>query len=365
MSRTYIGPFGRILPVPEHSETKRLQLPVDETRTNMTTYQLPPPERLQFDSDTTTPGFTEPLRYNTKGHSRRMFEPKDTMYRERQGPPHREHLPSVSQLLTPASQSKIPHSSYAHEQSPSPLDWPSVVNSGQRSPVTSQTPHNSTYHYQPKGFPQAQRLPIQSQSTRYINVRRDEYQSSPSAQHFSTAYSPHQGPDIPLYSPYSDSPHTPLYPRQARHMSPPSLSQPQQTASSNIALSQPTPSAHASSQYYDYEINADLASGTSLDSEESRQSPGTNVKPLPRLIGEGDVPGEGPSWFYEDGTTCRKVIDGELVNAQWGVTKAGRPRKRLAIACTTCREKKIKCDPAEPKCVQCEKFGKECIFTTA
>lgn len=83
------------------------------------------------------------------------------------------------------------------------------------------------------------------------------------------------------------------------------------------------------------------------------------------MVGEQDVPGEGPCWIYEDGSICKKVIDGELVNAQWGVTKAGKPRKRLAIACTTCREKKIKCDPAEGKCLQCEKVGRECRFTTA
>ena len=108
-----------------------------------------------------------------------------------------------------------------------------------------------------------------------------------------------------------------------------------------------------------------MASNLTLDSEQSEQSSASNVKPLPRLVGEVDVPGEGPSWIYEDGTTCKKTIDGEPVNAQWGVTKAGKPRKRLAIACMTCREKKIKCDPAEPKCLQCEKFGRECRFTTA
>jgi len=95
------------------------------------------------------------------------------------------------------------------------------------------------------------------------------------------------------------------------------------------------------------------------------RDPANNVKPLPRLVGEQLIPGEGPCWVYEDGSICKKVIDGEPVNAQWGVTKAGRPRKRLAIACTTCREKKIKCDPAEPKCVQCAKFGRVCRFTTA
>ncbi len=47
------------------------------------------------------------------------------------------------------------------------------------------------------------------------------------------------------------------------------------------------------------------------------------------------------------------------------MTKAGKPRKRLAIACVTCREKKIKCDPDYPQCVQCEKFGRVCKFKNA
>lgn len=90
-------------------------------------------------------------------------------------------------------------------------------------------------------------------------------------------------------------------------------------------------------------------------------------KPVAKMVGERHVPGEGLCYFYDDGTHVRKVIDGEVVNAQWGITKAGKPRKRLAIACLTCREKKIKCDPApgEPKCVQCDKSGRECRFQTA
>jgi hypothetical protein len=40
----------------------------------------------------------------------------------------------------------------------------------------------------------------------------------------------------------------------------------------------------------------------------------------------------------------RPEIDGTPVNANWGVTKAGRPRKRLGLACLTCREKKIAVD---------------------
>ena len=122
-------------------------------------------------------------------------------------------------------------------------------------------------------------------------------------------------------------------------------------------------------QYYqghpgDYDTSSTTISGHEGHGQ-SLEAPESSVKPMARVVGEADVPGQGPSWVYEDGTTCKKIIDGEEVNAQWGVTKAGKPRKRLAIACTTCREKKIKCDPAEPKCVQCEKFGRECRFTTA
>lgn len=86
---------------------------------------------------------------------------------------------------------------------------------------------------------------------------------------------------------------------------------------------------------------------------------------LPRFVRATEVPGEGMCYFYDDGSHCKTVIDGEAVNAHWGVTKAGKPRKRLAIACVTCREKKIKCDPDYPRCVQCEKFGRICKFKNA
>ena len=88
------------------------------------------------------------------------------------------------------------------------------------------------------------------------------------------------------------------------------------------------------------------------------------VKLQPRVVGEEFKQGEGQVWVFEDGSTCPKSIDEEPVNPDWGITKAGKPRKRLAVACTTCREKKIKCNPQEPKCVQCEKFGRDCHYAT-
>lgn len=91
----------------------------------------------------------------------------------------------------------------------------------------------------------------------------------------------------------------------------------------------------------------------------------TGTQFLPRFVRQAEVAGEGMCYFYDDGTHCKTHIDGEAVNAHWGVTKAGKPRKRLAIACITCREKKIKCDPDYPRCVQCEKFGRTCRFKNA
>ncbi|KAL1387132.1 hypothetical protein HDK64DRAFT_130751 [Phyllosticta capitalensis] len=79
-----------------------------------------------------------------------------------------------------------------------------------------------------------------------------------------------------------------------------------------------------------------------------------------RCVGQQEIPGEGLCFVYEDGSYCRTVIDGEAVNPSWGVTKAGKPRKRLAQACLTCREKKIKCEPGVPKCAQCTRARRAC-----
>lgn len=85
---------------------------------------------------------------------------------------------------------------------------------------------------------------------------------------------------------------------------------------------------------------------------------------VPMVLREEDLPGKGMCYIYDDGTYCPKAIGGDSVNPQWGVTKAGKPRKRLAQACTTCREKKIRCDPGSglSKCSQCLKFNRECKF---
>ena len=81
-----------------------------------------------------------------------------------------------------------------------------------------------------------------------------------------------------------------------------------------------------------------------------------NSKPLALLIGECDVPYEGPTLFYKDGTTRKKA----WINAQWSVKEALYPRKLLGIACPHCQKRKIRCDLAEPKCGNCSRLGKDC-----
>ncbi|KAL8680077.1 MAG: hypothetical protein Q9186_003716 [Xanthomendoza sp. 1 TL-2023] len=313
----------------------------------MATYQLPPPRipmGLEFGSDP-RPGFSEPKNYDISSHSRRIVEQQRQTFDEPRRSYHIQHgqLPSVSQLLTPGSQSSNAASNpYPPHQSP-----PASKNRPEQSP-----PRPSSFRSTP---PQAAAVPYQtSYSTVPYQVssrddllpRRPSYAGPPAMPPYAMPMQPIHDPGMNLYS-HPGTPQQRLYPAF-----------PQQPPQST-PMAAPSPHSPNQPGIYDY------GSSSGPRPDPSTGNVTQSVKPLPRVIGEQDIPGEGPCWIYEDGSVCRKVIDGELVNAQWGVTKAGKPRKRLAIACTTCREKKIKCDPAEGKCLQCEKFGRECRFTTA
>lgn len=207
-------------------------------------------------------------------------------------------------------------------------------------PGTNQTAQVLPYSYH-GGF---ENVPSQQQ-------RRDTNGSRSTSYHALGPVNQHQYP-YPV-SPSATTQHYTPFPNANSQASQPNVHRP------IVPLTSPI-------QIYQGEIVNHHSRPCSVSGLDLSRRTGTNtVKPLPRVVGEQIIPGEGPCWVYKDGSTCKKVIDGEAVNAQWGITKAGKPRKRLAIACTTCREKKIKCDPGDPKCVQCEKFGRECRFTTA
>ncbi|KAK5119829.1 hypothetical protein LTR85_007155 [Meristemomyces frigidus] len=67
-----------------------------------------------------------------------------------------------------------------------------------------------------------------------------------------------------------------------------------------------------------------------------------------KYLGVKDVNGEGSYHMYEGGFRIPTNVDGEPVNPAWGLTKANKPRKRLALACLDCREKKIKAPAHQP-----------------
>ncbi|KAI4750206.1 hypothetical protein E4T52_17196 [Aureobasidium sp. EXF-3400] len=83
-------------------------------------------------------------------------------------------------------------------------------------------------------------------------------------------------------------------------------------------------------------------------------------KSSPRWVRQRRTPEEGMYYVCQDGSTFSTVIDGEPVNPLWGITKAGKARKRPAQACLNCRRKKIRCELGEKSCLQCDKTQREC-----
>ncbi len=88
--------------------------------------------------------------------------------------------------------------------------------------------------------------------------------------------------------------------------------------------------------------------------------PQANAENQRHYLGTQVVPGEGIFHVWEGGHRMPTHVDGEQVNPAWGLTKANKPRKRLALACLDCREKKIKCEPGLHSCLQCEKAKRPC-----
>ena len=295
------------------------------------TIQLPLPPGYQMGLDPARHPMTEPGMYHSERRSLRSMDFPKTV--------NREQLPPVSQLLTPSSQSSMPSSPFSplyHLESPTSFQpssspgWP-LENRGKVSSLTypdgiatpPMAPPDRKLSY-PMPMPTTT-LPLRPTSYPYGEPRKPE-------------------PEDSSYSHYVQRSRSDPSPYQ--HLLSAQVRQPEQPLSYRSAEPQ---------------LQAILSRG-----QDRCQPEGSSLTQFaPRAVGEEIVPGIGPCYVYEDGTHCQKVIDGEPVNVNWGVTKAGRPRKRLAVACLTCREKKIKCDPNWPKCLQCDKFGRECKFQNA
>jgi hypothetical protein len=83
-------------------------------------------------------------------------------------------------------------------------------------------------------------------------------------------------------------------------------------------------------------------------------------KNFTRYLGRRSFPNEGAFHLYEDGYRFPTQVDGEEVNPRWGLTKANKARKRPAVACLDCREKKTKCELGVNACSQCIKGKRIC-----
>ncbi|RYP85478.1 hypothetical protein DL770_005036 [Monosporascus sp. CRB-9-2] len=269
----------------------------------------------------------------------------------------RQQLPSLSSLFGPPSQIRPFHSPLSDRPSPatglpSPFERPRSASSrSDRRPLATSRPH----HFPGPLSPQPRDFEPASYGFRNESVSSGRWSQS--------SFSEPRRPDYALsgqeppraFRPMSDRPHLPALGNRL------SFETSFETSFGPRKQSQYHSPISSQSQGPPGPISMEVA--PVKDGLGPKIWTGTHF--LPRFVRQGEVPGEGLCYFYDDGTHCKAVIDGEPVNAHWGVTKAGKPRKRLAIACLTCREKKIKCDPDFPRCVQCEKFGRVCKFKNA
>jgi hypothetical protein len=293
---------------------------------------------------------------------------EDTQSRRESSPDQsapRQQLPSLSSLFGPPSQIAPLHSPFSerpgHYSASSPLDHPLRPAVGSSSYFPSSAPSAS----QPRSLLES-RLPERPQIPPLSRVfpgalspaPRQEQRQDGRPEYSSGSQWPAQHETSREYS-FGGRDHHQFY-QPAMDRYPPQL-----------------PGGREDGRRTDYRepqtpiLNPPATPTSSVGSEAPPAKDGlgpkiwTGTHFLPRFVRAAEVPGEGMCYFYDDGSHCKTVIDGEAVNAHWGVTKAGKPRKRLAIACVTCREKKIKCDPDYPRCVQCEKFGRVCKFKNA
>ncbi|KAL2811358.1 hypothetical protein BJX63DRAFT_422465 [Aspergillus granulosus] len=323
MSSTYyIGPFGRMLPVTDGSTEQEPDRAANLSVPGTHPYQLPLPRTsapLQFGTDP----FIRP-----RNRGERVDEGEEFSGYSR-GPGYQqtsEQLPSVSQLLTPTAQSS---------RSPSPYN--------PRLAFGIILPSNDI-----RESPERQRhvdsgaLPLEARSSFYESPR-PPLESAPSSQSQNLPPISHisaqaLGGDTSSYPGLGSGPsHSPYPPRLIhRHSGDPND-----------------------------RVGPGISSSTAADSGPFGTGKSSKSNLRPHVVDERYIEGEGLCYIYADGSHCPKIIDGVPVNANWGITKAGKPRKRLAQACLTCREKKIKCHPNLPKCDQCQKSGRECRFESA
>lgn len=310
MSGYYVGPFGRMLPSRDDQLSEQpSERSANRSESGDNPYQLPPPRtpaNLQFGSDPF-------LRYRQGDNTEpgRGTAPAESATQRQQI----EQLPSVRQLLTPSND---PSSSPSYSQQ-----------FGVPAPNIDHREHSYPYGHHDQSL-SSQMIPVGAQDR-----SKSRSETLPQSQAGLPPLS-----QVAMHSP-----------RDMNHHA--------ATRSDAMTTSiQHNQLLFHGTSHHEKPLSSDLSSP-----ESGSRRKGSTV--LPHVVDERYIDGEGICYIYADGSYCPKAIEGIPVNANWGVTKAGKPRKRLAQACLTCREKKIKCQPNLPKCDQCQKSGRECRFESA
>ncbi|KAL2862557.1 uncharacterized protein BJX67DRAFT_294664 [Aspergillus lucknowensis] len=319
-SAYYIGPFGRMLPIADGPAEQEPDRPANLSVPGPHPYQLPPPRTsapLQFGTDPF-------LRPRNRGERVDEGEEFSSYPRGAGSQQTKEQLPSVSQLLTPAAQSSRSPSPY------NPRAFGIVLPSNDAGETNEQRYSDS--------------------STPALEARSNVYESSRSGLDFAPSQ---QSQNLPPISHIS-----------ASTLGGDSLTYLSLNANRSL-LSYPPGSIQRHNGEPNDRTAPPIQPPGTADSHPVSSGKSTKSNVRPHVVDERYIEGEGLCYIYADGSHCPKIIDGVPVNANWGVTKAGKPRKRLAQACLTCREKKIKCHPNLPKCDQCQKSGRECRFESA
>lgn len=303
----YVGPFGRMLPVagsPPSKQPPECRANRSESGDNPLQLPLPrTPANLQFGTD---PFLRRRQSGDNPESARGSASSEPGSQRQRT-----EQLPSVRSLLTPASGPSSPPSFH---------------------PQTFGTPTSIDPHREPS-------YPFRHhESTLPPPIGGQDRRRSESLPHSQSSLPPLSHVAMPNH-------------RDVNHHNAATRSDP---STGTMAHAQLLP--HGASYH-------DSSTVGEISSPESVSRPNRPAL-LPHVVDERYIDGE-LCFVYADGSHQPKIVDGKPVNPNWGVTKAGKPRKRLAQACLTCREKKIKCQPNRPKCDQCQKSGRECRFENA
>lgn len=276
----------------------------------------------------------QPLEPRSNGHAPgvrtgesapRHFE--STSYR-----PPGQTLPGLREILPPTSNTSPQQPQSTWSQAPVPRYEQRPL----ELPTSHQSNTHSTHAYHSTSEPQR---PYAAQSDRRLDLPILETQPVS-----------RQPPQMPHAAPYAS------YTADGREAVEVRYDRPRQTsASSYMTAGAPSPYTPLPG-----DASAHRSSTASYDRSGNPPFTPTGAEASKKYLGIKDFPGEGTFHVYEGGYRIPTSVDGESVNPQWGLTKANKPRKRLALACLDCREKKIKCEPGASSCLQCEKAKRPC-----